>query len=54
MLVTVILFFALTTNYATVLFLQMVDIPGLNIGQADYYPYVYYSLNIDMVEVQAR
>lgn len=31
--------------------LQMaVDIPGLNIGQAEYYPYVYYKINVDMIE----
>lgn len=33
---------------------EVMDIPGLNVGQGDYYPYVHYSLNIDMVEVQAR
>lgn len=27
-----------------------VDIPGLGFGQADYYPYVYYKINIDMVD----
>lgn len=27
-----------------------VDIPGLGFGQAEYYPYVYYKINIDMVE----
>ncbi|XP_044734883.1 V-type proton ATPase subunit C [Chrysoperla carnea] len=27
-----------------------VDIPGLGFGQAEYYPYVYYKLNIDMVD----
>ncbi|XP_038115296.1 V-type proton ATPase subunit C isoform X2 [Culex quinquefasciatus] len=27
-----------------------VDIPGLGFGQSEYYPYVYYKLNIDMVE----
>lgn len=27
-----------------------VDIPGLGFGQTDYYPYVYYKINIDMVE----
>ncbi|KAK9497880.1 hypothetical protein O3M35_003791 [Rhynocoris fuscipes] len=27
-----------------------VDIPGLGFGQADYYPYVYYKINIDMLE----
>lgn len=27
-----------------------VDIPGLGFGQSDYYPYVYYKINIDMVE----
>ncbi|XP_034247075.1 V-type proton ATPase subunit C isoform X1 [Thrips palmi] len=27
-----------------------VDIPGLGFGQSDYYPYVYYKINIDMVD----
>lgn len=27
-----------------------VDIPGLGFGQSEYFPYVYYKLNIDMVE----
>uniref|UniRef100_A0A1B6CKL6 V-type proton ATPase subunit C n=1 Tax=Clastoptera arizonana TaxID=38151 RepID=A0A1B6CKL6_9HEMI len=27
-----------------------VDIPGLGFGQTDYYPYVYYKINIDMME----
>lgn len=27
-----------------------VDIPGLGFGQAEYYPYVFYKLNVDMVE----
>lgn len=30
--------------------LQAVDIPGLGFGQLEYYPYVCYKLNIDMVE----
>lgn len=30
--------------------LQNVDIPGLGFGQSEYYPYVHYKLNIDMVE----
>jgi len=30
---------------------EMMDIPGLpGLGGADYYPYVYYKLNIDMIE----
>ncbi|KAI0227378.1 V-type proton ATPase subunit C [Lamellibrachia satsuma] len=29
---------------------DMVDIPGISIGQTDYYPYIYYKINIDMVE----
>ncbi|XP_026461620.1 V-type proton ATPase subunit C [Ctenocephalides felis] len=29
---------------------ENVDIPGLGFGQADYYPYVYYKLNVDMVD----
>lgn len=27
-----------------------VDIPGLGFGQSDYFPYVYYKINIDMVD----
>ncbi|XP_015584992.1 V-type proton ATPase subunit C isoform X1 [Cephus cinctus] len=27
-----------------------VDIPGLGFGQSDYYPYVYYKINVDMVD----
>lgn len=27
-----------------------VDIPGLGFGQSDYYPYVYYKINIDMLD----
>lgn len=30
-----------------------VDIPGLGFGQSDYYPYVYYKINIDMVDSKA-
>ncbi|XP_037925241.1 V-type proton ATPase subunit C isoform X2 [Hermetia illucens] len=29
-----------------------VDIPGLGFGQQEYYPYVYYKLNIDMVDAK--
>ncbi len=28
----------------------MVDIPGISVGQAEYYPYVYYKINIDMID----
>ncbi|XP_066603639.1 V-type proton ATPase subunit C [Prorops nasuta] len=27
-----------------------VDIPGLGFGQSDYYPYVYYKINVDMID----
>lgn len=30
-----------------------VDIPGLGFGQTDYYPYVYYKINIDMLDTKA-
>ncbi|XP_053966012.1 V-type proton ATPase subunit C isoform X2 [Anastrepha ludens] len=30
--------------------MDAVDIPGLGFGQSEYYPYVFYKLNIDMVE----
>ncbi|BES90056.1 subunit C [Nesidiocoris tenuis] len=32
---------------------ESVDIPGLGFGQADYYPYVYYKINIDMMDAKA-
>jgi len=27
-----------------------VDIPGLGFGQSEYYPYVYYKINVDMID----
>lgn len=32
------------------LIFQNVDIPGLGFGQSEYFPYVYYKLNVDMLE----
>ncbi|KAK9759212.1 V-ATPase subunit C [Popillia japonica] len=32
--------------------IESVDIPGLGFGQAEYYPYVYYKINIDMIELK--
>lgn len=29
-----------------------VDIPGLGFGQSEYYPYVYYKINIDMIDTK--
>lgn len=29
---------------------QTVDIPGLGFGQSEYFAYVYYKINIDMVD----
>ncbi|XP_022908707.1 V-type proton ATPase subunit C-like [Onthophagus taurus] len=29
-----------------------VDIPGLGFGQSEYYPYVYYKINIDMIDAK--
>lgn len=29
---------------------DMVDIPGLSMAQGEYYPYVYYKINIDMID----
>lgn len=29
-----------------------VDIPGLGFGQSEYYPYVYYKVNVDMIEAK--
>lgn len=31
---------------------ESVDIPGLGFGQADYFPYVYYKINVDMVDTK--
>jgi len=33
---------------------EFMDIPGIGYGQADYYPYVYYKLQVDMAETQKR
>lgn len=41
----------LNCNFSLISFLsQNVDIPGLGFGQSEYYPYVFYKLNVDMVE----
>ena len=34
--------------------MQNVDIPGLVFGQSEYYPYVYYKINIDMIDVPGK
>ena len=34
--------------------IQSVDSPGLVFGQSEYYPYVYYKLNIDMIDVPGK
>ncbi|KAG8222780.1 hypothetical protein J437_LFUL006787 [Ladona fulva] len=31
---------------------ESVDIPGLGFGQAEYFPYVYYKINVDMVDTK--
>lgn len=31
---------------------NMVDIPGMNMGSADYYPYIYYKINLDLLDQQ--
>ncbi|KAL1513862.1 hypothetical protein ABEB36_003206 [Hypothenemus hampei] len=31
---------------------ENVDIPGLGFGQSEYYPYVYYKINVDMIETK--
>ena len=31
-------------------FLQNVDLPGLSFGQQDYYPYVFFKLNLNLLE----
>ncbi|XP_077500795.1 V-type proton ATPase subunit C 1-like [Amblyomma americanum] len=30
------------------------DIPGLNFGQQEYYPYVYFKISIDMADTHVR
>jgi hypothetical protein len=32
--------------------LQSVDIPGLGFGQSEYFPYVYYKVNVDMMDTK--
>ena len=32
------------------LFLQNIDLPGLSFGQQDYYPYVFFKLNLNLLE----
>lgn len=34
------------------LLLQSVDIPGLGFGQSEYFPYVYYKVNVDMMDTK--
>lgn len=31
---------------------QMVDIPGMNMGSAEYFPYIYYRINLDLLDQQ--
>lgn len=31
---------------------QMVDIPGMNMGSSEYYPYIYYRINLDLLDQQ--
>jgi hypothetical protein len=33
-------------------YLQSVDIPGLGYGQSEYFPYVYYKVNVDMMDIK--
>ncbi|XP_017781427.1 PREDICTED: V-type proton ATPase subunit C [Nicrophorus vespilloides] len=32
--------------------IDSVDIPGLGFGQSEYYPYVYYKINVDMIDAK--
>lgn len=49
------MWFIACSVYILVSFLfQMMDIPGLNINQGDYYPYVYYQMNLDFIETDRR
>lgn len=41
------------TAIQTTFCFQSVDIAGLGFGQADYYPYVYYKINIDMIDTKS-
>lgn len=34
------------------LLLQSVDIPGLGFGQSEYFPYVSYKVNVDMMDTK--
>jgi hypothetical protein len=34
------------------LLLQSVDIPGLGFGQSEYFPYVSYKVNVDMMDAK--
>jgi len=29
---------------------ELVDIPGMNMGSGDYYPYIYYKINLDLLD----
>jgi V-type H+-transporting ATPase subunit C len=40
--------------YSVIFISQNVDIPGLVFGQSEYYPYVYYKINIDMIDVPGK
>lgn len=33
---------------------DVMDIPGLSMGQAEYYPYVFYKINIDFVDLEKK
>lgn len=36
--------------FVFVVILQSVDLPGLSFGQQDYYPYVFFKLNLNLLE----
>jgi hypothetical protein len=39
-------------DWLLTLLLQSVDIPGLGFGQSEYFPYVYYKINVDMMDTK--
>lgn len=45
--------FKIASNQLSFPFFQNVDIPGLGFGQNEYYAYVFYKLNVDMIDTKA-
>ena len=48
-------FLIFLNNFLIFIWTQSVDIPGLSVlGQSEYYPYVYYKINIDMIDIGGK